>query len=127
MQCILGEAWHARGHDRQTEHRGEQPDRPGPFAGGVAVEHERRPADPEGQEEHGIQQHSTPRDVFVDDVCQGADAGHDHEVEEQLCPVGVPFFLDRCAAISAGFPGGVAHADHGMPPAPVALRADGLA
>ena len=81
---------HGGGHDREAEHRRDQDPGLGVVARDVPVDREPGPRDPERQVEDGVQAERGRLGVLVQQVRQLADAGDDHQVEEQLLPRGVP-------------------------------------
>ena len=86
-------AGHRRRHDTEPEHPDEQAQHVGARPRDVAVEHERRPRQPHGEEEHGIQTEGRPAEAHLEHVRQRGHAGDGDEVEEQLGPARVPFGL----------------------------------
>ena len=59
----------------------------------VAVEHERGPGEPHGEEEHRVQAQRRPAELGREHVGQRGDRGDGDQVEEQLGPAGVPLDL----------------------------------
>ena len=87
---------HRRCRDSEPEHPDQQANDLRLAGRDVAVQHERRPRQPEGHEEQGIEPER--RDVQIEDenVGQSGDTGHRHQVEEELGPTRVPLDPALC-------------------------------
>lgn len=83
-------ARHGRGHGPEAEHADHQPQHAGLAGGDVAVQHERRPGQPQRQEQQCVETERRGVQFRPEHVCQRGHTGHRHEVEEQLGPARVP-------------------------------------